>query len=193
MNKRLIEFYDKSSEWYRQMIGDRQEMFDEIKKYLQAKPNHEINLTPGDIKLWQKLIESGYKLPAILLQESEGRFFRDAINVLRINKNYIEIVTERGTVISDADDVLQFENLCDIIECIVTYERTINPQLPQKIISKKVLLTIGLDIRIGENESLEDYARDRLTYTVCDYPERTNNRVSETGYYHIREGEKLEE
>ena len=59
-------------------------------------------------------------------------------------------------------------------------------QLPQ-IITRKVILSIGLEIKIREDEDLETYAKNKLTYTVRDYPEHTNKRVKETGYYHIQE------
>lgn len=56
-----------------------------------------------------------------------------------------------------------------------------------QIVKKKVRLSIDLEILIREDEDLDIYGRDRLTYTVCDYPERTNNRVKESGGWKIEE------
>lgn len=57
-----------------------------------------------------------------------------------------------------------------------------------------VELSIELEIEIDENESLEEFARNRLTYSVSSFPSSSVN-VRETGNYRIgkveNQGDKL--
>lgn len=53
-----------------------------------------------------------------------------------------------------------------------------------------VELSIELEIEIDENESLEEFARNRLTYSVSSFPSSSGNLVSETGNYRVGRVEK---
>lgn len=58
---------------------------------------------------------------------------------------------------------------------------------------KEIDLTIRLKIEIGENESVENYVQNRLTWMVSDYPEGGNDRVKEEGHYSVTEVDKAKD